>query len=513
MGTQTFNPEEQHRKVAREWFRSRTADRIPVPHDWADDLIKGAATWVYQSEIPVWLLHKIEYVPNALFQLPAPDRRWIIKVRGEIWGPFLPDFGGWQDAHDLISTRTRSLVGVSLEQTGMAGEATLSGSGKSCADSYPEAVRKRVARWLKMVSREMDSRTGVVFRKLFVLENGRYTFSETGWMTELSDVPFDATMCLDRGRGRWVFEVPFCSHELVVPADQNLNYLARILMCGNLPVPAALLENGLLLEDFQNRPPYREYFRRTFRKHRIYVGGYDGGETAQAICRIMRLKDGQSFTAYDEIAPDSPLHLICRIPVGPVTLLPNGIRGVQAVLAKQRFLMDTINPQFKEIEQHLRSGLKWVLRYPNLLQQIDTESGRARPVISMGMRRLREKLMQMPRHWTTPYDDLARHLKEHVHLGKLCRYSGSLRWRVEGIAPQPDPLELAIDHMAFKRRAAYKDAMRERKALGHVPEPVKPRSEIWRNDKWNASVEAEIAKQAKQPGWIQQNSVPARNGM
>jgi hypothetical protein len=31
----------------------------------------------------------------------------------------------------------------------MAGEATLSGSGKSCADSYSEAVRKRIERWMK----------------------------------------------------------------------------------------------------------------------------------------------------------------------------------------------------------------------------------------------------------------------------------------------------------------------------------------------------------------------------
>jgi hypothetical protein len=226
----------------------------------------------------------------------------------------------------------------------------------------------------------------------------------------------------------------------------------------------------------------------------------------------MGLKEGQSFTAYDEIAPDSPLHLICRVPVGPVTLLPNGIRGVQAVIAKQRFLMETVNPQFREIEQHLRTGLTWVLRYPNLLEQIDAESIRARPVISMGLRRLRDKLMLMPRHWTTPYDDLARYIKRHVQLGKLCRYSGDFRWKVEGVAPPPDPLELAIDHMAFKRRAAYKEKMRERKAIGYTPEPEKRKSEIWQTSKWTASVDAEIAKQAKQPGWAQQNALAATNG-
>jgi hypothetical protein len=511
METQTFNPDEQYRRVAQEWFRNRTSDRIHVPHDWADDLIKDAARWVYESEIPSWLLQKIENVPNVFLQLPAPDHRWILKFRGDLWGPFDRHYGGWQDAHDLISARTRTLYGVDLEKTGMSGDATLSGSGNSCADSYQEAVRKRIQRWLKMASREMGRKTGLIFRRLFSVENGRYTFSESGWMTEIGDIPYDASMRLDRGR--WIFEVPFSSHELVVPEDQNLRYLARILLCGNLPVPSALLEDGVLLRDFQGRPPYREYFRRTFRKHRIYAGTDDGGETAQAICRVMGLKAGQSFTAYDEIARDSPLHLICRVPVGPVTLLPNGIRGVEAVLAKQRFLMETVSPQFKEIEQHLRTGLKWVLRYPHLLQQIESESTRARPVVSMGLRRLRDKLMQMPRHWTTPHDELAQYIKENIHLGKLCRYSGSVRWKVDGVAQLPDPLELAIDHMAFKRRTAYKEKMRERKAMGDTPEPVKPKPAIWEKTKWNASVAAEIAKQANQVNWIQQNRLAATNGI
>jgi hypothetical protein len=227
----------------------------------------------------------------------------------------------------------------------------------------------------------------------------------------------------------------------------------------------------------------------------------------------MGLKAGQSFTAYDEIALDSPLHLICGIPVGPVTLLPNGIRGVEVVLAKQRFRMDTVSPQFKAIEQHLRAGLQWVLRYPHLLQQIESENTRARPAISMGLRRLRDKLMQMPSHWTTPYDELAQHIKEHIHLGKLCRYTGNIRWKVEGVAQLPDPLELAIDHMAFKRRTAYKEKMRERKAMGYTPEPVKPKPSIWEKTKWNASVAAEIAKQANQVNWIQRNRLAATNGI
>jgi hypothetical protein len=54
--------------------------------------------------------------------------------------------------------------------------------------------------------------------------------------------------------------------------------------------------------------------------------------------------------------------------------------------------------------------------------------------------------------------------------------------------------------MAFKRRAAYKQKMRERKSMECSSQPVKPKPAIWDKDKWNASVEAEIAKQqANQP--------------
>ena len=183
MDTQTFNSDEQYKRIAREWSKNSNPDRIQVPHDWADDLIKGAARWVYGSEVPAWLLQKIENVPNVFLQLPAPDRRWVLKFRGDLWGPFDRDFGGWQDAHDLISTRTRTLLGLDLKQTGISGEATLSGSGGSCADSYPEAVRKRIQRWLKIVSYSvMGSKRGLIFRKLFSLENRECTFSESGWM-------------------------------------------------------------------------------------------------------------------------------------------------------------------------------------------------------------------------------------------------------------------------------------------------------------------------------------------
>jgi hypothetical protein len=304
-------------------------------------------------------------------------------------------------------------------------------------------------------------------------------------------------MTLDRGR--WVFEVPFSSHELVLSADKNLKYLARILMCGNIPVPSGLLVDGLLLTEFETRPPYREYFRRTFRKYTIHSGTTEGGETGQAICREMHLKDGMCFTASDEIAIDSPLYLICGVPTGPVTLLPNGIRGVLAMVSKQHFRIGAVAPQFLEIEKHLKAGLIWVARYPSLLSQVEVASEQARPAVSMALHRLRDRLMDLPRHWTTPYDELARYLKKFVRPGKLCRYTGTLRWKVEGIESLPDPVELALDHMAFKRRAAYQQRKRERKLAGLTPTYVRPKPEISKQDKWNASIRAELAKMEVEP--------------
>jgi hypothetical protein len=144
--------------------------------------------------------------------------------------------------------------------------------------------------------------------------------------------------------------------------------------------------------------------------------------------------------------------------------------------------------------------------YPNLLEQIETVSQQARPAVSMGLKRLREKLMKMPRHWTTPYDELARHIKEHVYTGKVCRYTGSLHWKVEGLEPLPDPVELAIDHLAFKRRAAYRQRMRERQQVGLVPTYVKPKPEIYQPDKWNASVRTELAKMQEKQDWLHANA-------
>src|SRR4051812_32558840 len=131
MGSQpSLDPAEQYRKLSHEWFRDRRPDSPVIPRDWADDLIKGAAGWIENTEIPEWLPLKIANVPNVLLQLPKPDNRWVLQFRGIFVATFDFRFSGWRDAHDLISARTTPLLAkLKLEETGMAGEATLSGSG------------------------------------------------------------------------------------------------------------------------------------------------------------------------------------------------------------------------------------------------------------------------------------------------------------------------------------------------------------------------------------------------
>jgi|CZKD01.1.fsa_nt_gi hypothetical protein len=181
MGAQpTFDTAEQYRRLSREWFRERRPDSPFIPRDWADDLIKGAAGWIESSDIPEWLHLRIATVPNVLLQLPRPDNRWVLQFREVFFGPFDFRLAGWRDAHDLISARTKSLVGkVKLEQTGMAGEATLSGSGRSCADSYSEAVRKRIERWMKMLMRQMTPKMAGNFQDCSCWKTVGFFFGRT----------------------------------------------------------------------------------------------------------------------------------------------------------------------------------------------------------------------------------------------------------------------------------------------------------------------------------------------
>ena len=77
----------------------------------------------------------------------------------------------------------------------------------------------------------------------------------------------------------------------------------------------------------------------------------------------------------------------------------------------------------------------------------------------------------------------------------------------------PDPVELAIDHMAYKRITAYRQRMRDRRAAGTVARPVKPKPEICQRDKWNASVRAELEKMQEQTTWLTANALIGTDGI
>jgi hypothetical protein len=53
--------------------------------------------------------------------------------------------------------------------------------------------------------------------------------------------------------------------------------------------------------------------------------------------------------------------------------------------------------------------------------------------------------------WTSRYDRLANHFSQYISGGIVFQYNGPYRWKIEGLAETPDTLELAADHVQFKR--------------------------------------------------------------
>ena len=63
--------------------------------------------------------------------------------------------------------------------------------------------------------------------------------------------------------------------------------------------------------------------------------------------------------------------------------------------------------------------------------------------------------------WTTRFDQLADHLSQYIRGGIVFQYTGPYRWKIQGLAEIPDTLDLADDHVQFKRS---KIANQKRKA-------------------------------------------------
>jgi hypothetical protein len=77
---------------------------IRYQSDWADTVLERSVYWRPDNRAaPLWVVKATEGWDFALFQLPAPDRRWIIKFAGRILEPFSHRFLGWADLHEIIS--------------------------------------------------------------------------------------------------------------------------------------------------------------------------------------------------------------------------------------------------------------------------------------------------------------------------------------------------------------------------------------------------------------------------
>src|SRR5438552_5149738 len=76
---------------------------IRYQSDWADTVLERSLYWQPDNATaPLWVIKATEGWDFALFQLPAPDRRWIVKFAGRILQPFSHRFLGWADLHEIM---------------------------------------------------------------------------------------------------------------------------------------------------------------------------------------------------------------------------------------------------------------------------------------------------------------------------------------------------------------------------------------------------------------------------
>jgi hypothetical protein len=64
--------------------------RASPEEDWADTVLHRSMSWkASDGKAPLWLTKVTEGADCALFQLPSPDNRWIVKFAGKILEPFI----------------------------------------------------------------------------------------------------------------------------------------------------------------------------------------------------------------------------------------------------------------------------------------------------------------------------------------------------------------------------------------------------------------------------------------
>ncbi len=227
---------------------------IRYQSDWADTVLERSRYWQPDSAMaPLWVIKAAEGWDFALFQLPAPDRRWIVKFAGRIMEPFSHRFLGWADLHEIIShgflldrsmlidgqssladlrrrkvnvnlLRSAELIGehktenqetdvrCNVSGTKLHGLQTQTREGeiepdrwRSCADDFNRLLQKRLDRVFQAIRRK-DHIAGSEMKKAVRFVGGHWSFSDSAlWMTALKEIPYDAKMALKRKNWKLTF--------------------------------------------------------------------------------------------------------------------------------------------------------------------------------------------------------------------------------------------------------------------------------------------------------------------
>jgi hypothetical protein len=479
---------------------------IRYQSDWADTVLERSLYWQPDNiAAPLWVVKATEGWDFALFQLPAPDRRWIIKFAGRILQPFSHRFLGWSDLHEIIAhgflldrcmlvdgqssltdlrrrtvnlLRSADLVGgdkadvrFNVSGTKLHGLETQNRDGqtkpdrwRSCAEDFNRLLQKRLDRIFQAI-RKVDHIAGSEMKKAVHCVNGNWSFTDSGvWMTSLKEIPYDAKMVLN-GKN-WEIDFPDSTEALIVPDSVGMRAIARVLMCNNIPCPCALAADGALLTEFLSRPRHHKYFEATYRRPRVECGDSANSEVERAICTAMHFKPGWYYRADHVISERSELHTVCGLPKGRVTLRrADALEGVRDLIKKQQarlFFCSTPSERFKSILSDIEAGIEFARKQEKLLEQVQPKSEESQEKIQKAIYRAKKELEKMG-DWMTRYDRLADHFFDSIKGGLVLQYTGPYRWKVEGLPQTPDTLDLAEDHTAFKRTRVAK-AIRKAKA-------------------------------------------------
>jgi hypothetical protein len=225
----------------------------------ADTVLERSTYWTADDQsVPHWVIKATEGSDFALFRLPPPDRRWVIKFTGKILKPFSHKFLGWADLHEIMVhgclldraplvdgkslaelrkyrselLRNAELIqeesgpsndktdGIRYSVTGskLHGQDTQTGDGRierdrwrTCADDLRMVLEKRLNRVFEAVARK-DQLAASEIKRAVSCKNRCWCFnSSVKWITALADIPYDA----QDGAQRQDLGLRFAREELV----------------------------------------------------------------------------------------------------------------------------------------------------------------------------------------------------------------------------------------------------------------------------------------------------------